>query len=75
MIGMIREITKNTIKFIVLIIAFIYIVSPIDILPLNPLDDIIAGLLAFFVAFSDFDILDKVFETKEKKYKIKEARR
>jgi len=72
---MIREITKKAIKFIVLLIAFIYIVSPIDLLPLNPLDDIIAGLIAFFVAFSDFDILDKLFEAEEKKERIKQTRR
>jgi len=72
---MIREITKKAIKFIVLLIAFIYIVSPIDLLPLNPLDDIIAGLIAFFIAFSDFDILDKLFEAEEKKKTIKQAKR
>ena len=75
MIYMIREITKKAIKFIVLLIAFIYIVSPIDLLPLNPLDDIIAGLIAFFIAFSDFDILDKLFEAEEKKKTIKQAKR
>ena len=72
---MLREITKKAIKFIVLLIAFIYIVSPIDLLHLNPLDDIIAGLIAFFIAFSDFDILDKLFEAEEKKEKIKQTRR
>ena len=75
MIKMLREITKKAIKFIVLLIAFIYIVSPIDLLPLNPLDDIIAGLIAFFIAFSDFDILDKLFEAEEKKKTIKQAKR
>jgi len=74
-IDMIRELTKKAIKFIVLLIAFIYIVSPIDILPLNPLDDIIAGLVAFFIAFSDFDIFDKLFEAEEKKKRIKQTRR
>jgi len=72
---MIRELTKKAVKFIVLLIAFIYIVSPIDLLPLNPLDDIIAGLIAFFIIFSDFDILDKLFEAEEKKKSIKQAKR
>jgi len=72
---MIRELTKKAVKFIVLLIAFIYIVSPIDLLPLNPLDDIIAGLIAFFITFSDFDILDKLFEAEEKKKSIKQAKR
>ena len=72
---MIRELTKKAVKFIVLLITFIYIVSPIDLLPLNPLDDIIAGLIAFFITFSDFDILDKLFEAEEKKKSIKQAKR
>ena len=67
--------TKKAVKFIVLLVAFIYIVIPIDLLPLNPLDDIIAGLIAFFIAFSDFDILDKLFEAEEKKKSIKQAKR
>jgi len=69
---MIKELGKKAIKFIVLILAFIYIVSPIDFLPLNPLDDIIVGLLAFFFLFSDFDILDKLLSAKEKKIQIKQ---
>lgn len=72
---MIREMAKKAIKFIVLIIAFIYIVSPIDLLPFNPLDDIIAGLIAFFIVFSDFDIIDKLFEASEKKERIKESKK
>jgi len=44
---------KKAFKFIVLILAFLYIVSPIDFLPLNPLDDIIVALIAFFIVFSD----------------------
>ena len=44
---------RKAFKFIVLILAFLYIVSPIDFLPLNPLDDIIVALIAFFIVFSD----------------------
>lgn len=72
---MIRELAKDAIKFIVLMIAFIYIVSPIDILPLNPIDDIIVGIIAFFIAFSDFDILEKLFVASEMKQTIKEKKR
>jgi len=44
---------KKAFKFIVLILAFLYIVSPIDFLQLNPLDDIIVALIAFLIVFSD----------------------
>lgn len=71
---MIREIVKNSAKFIVLLIAFIYIVSPIDLAPLNPLDDIIVGIIAFFMTFGGFDILDKLFSAKEMKHIIKQKR-
>jgi len=71
---MIRELTKKAVKFIVLLVAFIYIVSPIDILPLNPLDDILVGIIAFFITFGDFDMLNKLFEAKEIKNVVKRGK-
>ena len=71
---MIRELTKKAVKFIVLLVAFIYIVIPTDLLPLNPLDDIIVGIIAFFITFGDFDILDKLFEAKEMKNVVKRGK-
>lgn len=53
---MLKEISKfgkKAMKFVVLLIAFIYIVSPIDILPSNPIDDIIVAIIAFLIAFTD----------------------
>jgi len=44
---------KKGVKFVILMVAFIYIVSPIDLLPFNPLDDIVVALIAFAIAFAD----------------------
>ena len=71
---MIRELTKKAVKFIVLLTAFIYIVIPTDLLPLNPLDDILVGIIAFFITFGDFDMLDKLFEAKEMKNVVKRGK-
>jgi len=73
-ISMIRELTKKAVKFIVLLTAFIYIVIPTDLLPLNPLDDILVGIIAFFITFGDFDMLDKLFEAKEMKNVVKRGK-
>ena len=51
----IKGLMKKGVKFGILMVAFIYIVSPVDFLPLNPLDDILVALIAFFVVFSDVD--------------------
>jgi len=48
-----KSITKKGIKFIILMIAFIYIVSPIDFIPTNPIDDIFVALISFLIVFSD----------------------
>jgi len=62
-----KELIKHGIKFIVMILAFIYIVSPIDFLPeaiagpFGFIDDIIVALIAFFLLFTDFeDIKEKL---------------
>lgn len=49
----IKGLMKKGTKFIILMVAFIYIVSPIDLLPFNPLDDIVVAIIAFAIAFSD----------------------
>jgi len=62
-VNMIKEISKlvkKAGKFVILMLALIYIVSPIDLLPANPLDDIIVGLIAFLMVFGEFDIGEKL---------------
>ena len=38
-------------EFILLLVLFIYIVSPIDLLSLNPVDDIIAVIIILLILF------------------------
>jgi len=62
-----EELMKKAMKLIVLLIALIYIVSPIDLLPANPLDDIIVGLIAFLMVFGEFDLGNKLLGAMETK--------
>ncbi len=62
-----KELMKKAMKLIVLLIALIYIVSPIDLLPANPLDDIIVGLIAFLMVFGEFDLGNKLLGAMETK--------
>jgi len=64
---MIREMVKKIVRWGIVFVCLIYIISPIDLLPesvLGPfgfIDDIFAGLIALFVAFGDAkDIADKI---------------
>ena len=67
MINEISKLVKKAGKFIILMLALIYIVSPIDLLPANPLDDIIVGLIAFLMVFGEFDLGNKLLGAKETK--------
>jgi len=62
-----KELMKKAMKLIVLLIALIYIVSPIDLLPFNPIDDIIVGLIAFLMVFGEFDLGNKLLGAMETK--------
>ena len=62
-----EELMKKAMKLIVLLIALIYIVSPIDLLPFNPIDDIIVGLIAFLMVFGEFDLGNKLLGAMETK--------
>ena len=67
MINEISKLVKKAVKFIILMIALIYIVSPIDLLPANPLDDIIVGLIVFLMVFGEFDLGNKLLGAMETK--------
>ena len=67
----IKGLVKKAGKLILLFMALIYIVSPIDILPLNPIDDIIVGIIAFLIVFTDWDITEKLFGALEIKKSFK----
>ena len=71
MLRKISGLVKKAVKFIILMIALIYIVSPIDLFPLNPLDDIIVGLIAFLLVFGEFDLAEKLFGARELKKSLK----
>ena len=47
----IQEVRNNAFKFILLLVLFIYIVSPIDLLSLNPVDDIFAVIIILLILF------------------------
>lgn len=40
-------------KILILVIAFIYIVSPIDLLPGVPVDDLVVGIIGAYKLLSD----------------------
>ena len=46
-----RGIISNPMEFILLLVLFIYIVSPIDLLSLNPVDDIVAVIIILLILF------------------------
>jgi len=71
MIKEISKLVKKAGKFVILMIALIYIVSPIDLLPSNPLDDIIVGIIAFMLVFGEFDLAEKLFSARELKKNLK----
>ena len=68
-----KELMKKAMKLIVLLIALIYIVSPIDLLPFNPIDDIIVGLIAFLMVFGEFDLGNKLLGAMETKKALRKG--
>jgi len=53
----IQGVRNNAFKFILLLVLFIYIVSPIDLLSLNPVDDIFAVIIILLILFPIVGVL------------------
>lgn len=63
---MIRELTKRGMKFLVIFLCMIYIVSPIDFMPegvLGPfgfIDDVLVGIIMILAVLTDMDWVSNI---------------